>query len=103
MLILWKVAAWKLKTAQFAPNPASTVDVTTVVRILNKVRNLQRSKKEYYSIENILVYYFIWLQFYLLQIYYFILHYMWGICHHTYVTDALLHTYVIFIAVSKRI
>jgi hypothetical protein len=35
-----------MKTAQFAPKPASIVDVTTVLRILKNVRNLQRSKKD---------------------------------------------------------
>jgi hypothetical protein len=47
--------------------------------------------------------YFILLQFYVLQIHYFVSHYMWGLFHNTYAKDALLHTFVIFIAVSKRI
>jgi hypothetical protein len=31
------------------------------------------------------------------------MHYMWGIFLHVYAKDALLHTFVIFIAVRKRI
>ena len=49
------------------------------------------------------IYYFIWLQFYLLQFYYFILHYKWYIFHRVYAKDALLHTFVIFVVVSKQI
>jgi hypothetical protein len=40
---------------------------------------------------------------FLQQMYYFVLQYMLGIFHHAYAKDALLHTFVIFIAVSKRI
>jgi hypothetical protein len=38
-----------MKTAQFSPKPASIVDVTTVLRILKHVKNLQRIKKEPHS------------------------------------------------------
>jgi hypothetical protein len=34
-----------VKTAQLAPKPASIVDVTTFVRILKNVRNVQEVKK----------------------------------------------------------
>jgi hypothetical protein len=40
--------------------------------------------------------YVIWLQFWILQIYNYLL-------HHAYTKDTLLHTFVILIAISKRI
>jgi len=49
------------------------------------------------------IYYFICVQFYLLQFYYFILHYKRYIFHHAYAKDARLHTFVIFVVVSKQI
>jgi len=33
----------------------------------------------------------------------FILHYMWGIFHHAYAIEALVYTFVLSIAVGKRI
>lgn len=49
------------------------------------------------------IYYFIWVQFYLLQFYYFVLHYKWANFHNEYAKDALLHTFAIFVVVSKQI
>jgi hypothetical protein len=68
---------------------------------LKNVRNVQEVKMSLIVMQNID--YFIWLQFSLLQIYYFVFQYMWGIFHHAYAKDALLHTFVMFIALSKII
>jgi hypothetical protein len=38
-----------LKTTQFSPKRALIVEVATVLRILKNLRNLQRSKKEFHS------------------------------------------------------
>jgi hypothetical protein len=45
---------------------------------------------------------FIGLKLYLIQLHCFVLDYIWGIIHHTCAKDALLHTFVIFINVTKR-
>jgi hypothetical protein len=77
-----------LKPAQFSPKPASVVNVATVLRILKNLRNPQGSKNESHSDTEHILFYFILLQFCFLQIYYFVLHYMWGIFHHAYAKDA---------------
>jgi hypothetical protein len=46
--------------------------------------------------------YFIRLKLYLIKLHCFVLDYIWGIIHHTCAKDALLHTFVIFINVTKR-
>jgi hypothetical protein len=70
-----------MKTVYFSPKPALVVDATTVLRILEEARNLQRSKKKCHSDKEYRLLYLITV--FLLHIYYFILHYMWGIFHHT--------------------
>ena len=90
-----------MKAAQFSPKPPSTVEVTTVLRILKNVQNLRRSKKKSHSdIEHRL--------FYLTTILFninllsFIALYVEHF-HHAFAKNALLHTFVIFIPLSKRI
>jgi len=58
-----------MKTAQFSPKPAQIVDATTVLSVLKKYEIYKEERRSLSVIQNID--YFIWLQFCLLQIYYF--------------------------------
>ena len=90
-----------MKTAQISPKPASTVDVTTVLRILKNVRNLQRSKNESQRDTERRLFYLITTMF-TTNVLFCITLYV-GHLSPSIAKDALLHTFVIFVAVSKRI
>jgi hypothetical protein len=92
------VKSGHVETTPFSPKPASIVDVLRISKALEIYKDVRTCL---IVMQNIFC--FILLQFYLLEIYYFVLHYMWGIFHHAYAKDAPLRTFVIFIAVSKRI
>jgi hypothetical protein len=90
-----------MKIVQFSPKPALIADVTNALKVLENVRKIERSKMEVeVVIQN--TDYFIGLKLYLIQLHCFLLDYIWGIIHHTCAKDALLHTFVIFINVTKR-
>jgi hypothetical protein len=90
-----------MKIVQFSPKPALIADVTNALNVLENVRKIERSKMEM-EIVTQNTDYFIGLKLYLIQLHCFVLDYIWGIIHHTCAKDALLHTFVIFINVTKR-
>jgi hypothetical protein len=90
-----------MKIAQFSPKLALIADATNALKVLENVRKIGRSKMEM-EIVTQNTDYVIGLKLYLIQLHCFVLDYISGIIQHTCAKDALLHTFVIFINVTKR-
>jgi len=86
-----------MRSARFSPKPASIVDTTSFLNILNNVRTLQTSTKEVPSEKD----YRLLITILFACISYLVLHYMWDVFNHAYAKDTILYTFVIITAVSK--